>query len=166
MNFSEGQTIVHPHHGPATVRAITRRRVKSTDADYLVLDIRDTNLTVSVPVASADVVGLRDVLSVDEVERLLGVLRAPTVDEETQWSRRIKANAEKLKTGDIYMAASIVRDLSRRLATKGLSLAEKDMLKEAKRPLVTEVSLALELSEQDADAVLESAGREAMPAVA
>jgi CarD family transcriptional regulator len=156
MNFTEGQTIVHPHHGPAVVRSITRRRVKAVDTDYLMLEIRDSNLTVSVPVDSIDTVGLRAILDAEQLKRLLDVLAAPTGDEEQQWSRRLKANQERLRSGDTYAAAAVVRDLSRRLNRKGLSLAEKDMLKYAKRPLVIEVALAVGVPSDEADAVIDS----------
>jgi CarD family transcriptional regulator len=124
---------------------------------YLTLDIHANNLTVSVPVENAARIGLRDVLDVHQMESLLAVLRAPTGLEESQWSRRIKDNREKLKTGTVLMVAAIVRDLSRRESNKGLSPAEREMLRDASRPLVIEISLALKISAEEAQAVLDSA---------
>lgn len=62
MRFAEGQTIVHPHHGPATVRATKTRLLRNTQRGYVLLEVHDTNPTVGVPVDSADAVGLRPVL--------------------------------------------------------------------------------------------------------
>ncbi|WP_166875560.1 CarD family transcriptional regulator [Salinibacterium sp. ZJ450] len=156
MHFATGQTIVHPHHGPATIRAITHRTVRSVDRSYLVLDVENSNLTISVPVDNAGLVGLRDMLSSAEIEALFDVLRDADAVEETRWSRRIKENREKLSSGDILNGAAVVRDLSRRMTGKGLSPAEKEMLRDAKRPLLTEVALALGISTDEANAVLDS----------
>jgi CarD family transcriptional regulator len=124
---------------------------------YLTLDIHANNLTVSVPIENAARIGLRDVLDAEEMESLLAVLRAPTRFEEPQWSRRIKENREKLKTGSLLTIAAIVRDLSRRESDKVLSPAEREMLRDACRPLVIEISLALKISAEEAQVVLDSA---------
>lgn len=156
MLFIEGQTVVHPHHGPATVRQITTRTVKATKSRYVMLQIRDKDLVVGVPVDNADTVGLRAVFSRAEVDRLFAVMRAPSGQEETQWARRIKDSQEKLRSGDIYALAGMVRDLLRRAERDHLSPVEKSMLKYAKQPLVTELSLALGLDPADAEALIDS----------
>jgi CarD family transcriptional regulator len=124
---------------------------------YLTLDVHANNLTVSVPIENAARIGLREILDAQQMESLLAVLSAPTGFEESQWSRRIKDNREKLKTGTMLTIAAIVRDLSRRESNKGLSPAEREMLRDASRPLVIEISLALKISAEEAQAVLDSA---------
>jgi CarD family transcriptional regulator len=156
MRFTEGQTVVHPHHGPATIRQITTRTVRATESRYLMLEVRDKDLVVGVPVDNADIVGLRTVFSPAEVDRLFAVLREPTGPEETQWARRIKDSQEKLRSGDIYAVARVVRNLIRRAERGHLSPVEKSMLKYAKQPLVTELSLALALDSADAEALVDS----------
>ncbi|GGE84815.1 CarD family transcriptional regulator [Mycetocola zhadangensis] len=157
MQFSEGQTVVYPHHGPATITSIFSRTVKGNEIEYLKLEVHDTKLSVSVPVASADQVGIRAVLGEDEMKALFDVLRAPTVDEEDKWSRRMKDNQEKIKVGDILTIASVVRDLTRRNEEKGLSLAERDLLRHAQGPLVTEIALSLGIEHDEAEAALHNA---------
>lgn len=159
MQFTPGQTIVHPHHGPATVQSITVRTVKNIQSRYLVLEIRDSNLTVGVPENKAETIGLRAVFNRTEIEKLIEVLRASTGREESQWSRRMKAAQEKLASGDIFVVAAVVRDLLRRSATGHLSPSEKDMLKHAKQPLVTEVSLSLGLEAADAETLVDALPR-------
>ncbi|WP_262107197.1 CarD family transcriptional regulator [Arthrobacter sp. Marseille-P9274] len=156
MRFAEGQTIVHPHHGPATVRAIKTRPLRNAECSYVLLEVHNTNLTVGVPVDSADAVGLRPVLDTHGLEKLFDELRGPSQAEESQWSRRFKVNQERLRTGDIYVTAGLVRDLSRRLEAKGtMSHAEKEMLRYAKRLLVTEICLAMGIGDDEAEKVLD-----------
>ncbi|MET0716715.1 MAG: CarD family transcriptional regulator [Mycetocola sp.] len=157
MQFSEGQTVVYPHHGPATITSIFSRTVKGVEIKYFKLEVHDSGLSVSVPVASADNVGMRAVLDATEMNALFDVLRAPTLDEETKWSRRMKDNQEKIRVGDIVTVAAVVRDLTRRNDDKGLSLAERDLLRHAQRPLVTEIALSLGLDYPAAELALHEA---------
>jgi CarD family transcriptional regulator len=169
MQFSEGQTVVYPHHGPATVVEIFSRTVKGTVISYLKLEVHDSKLSVSVPVASADLVGIRAVLDASSMDALFDVLRAPTVEEETKWSRRMKDNQEKIKVGDIFTIAGVVRDLTRRHDDKGLSLAERDLLRHAQGPLITEIALSLGIATDAAETALHEAlasGAVASPAKA
>jgi CarD family transcriptional regulator len=157
MQFSEGQTVVYPVHGPATITSIFSRTVKGNEIEYLKLEVHDSKLEVSVPLASAEKVGIRAVLGPEEMKALFDVLRAPTIDEEDKWSRRMKDNQEKLKVGDIFTVAGVVRDLTRRNEFKGLSLAERDLLRHAQGPLVTEIALSLGIDNDEAEAALQNA---------
>ncbi len=157
MQFSEGQTVVYPHHGPATITSIFSRTVKGNEVTYLKLEVHDSKLSVSVPVSSAEQVGIRAVLTPEETKSLFDVLRAPTTDEEDKWSRRMKDNQEKLKVGDILTVASVVRDLTRRGDDRGLSLAERELLRHAQGPLVTEIALSLGIEVEEAEAALQKA---------
>lgn len=156
MHFIPGQTVVHPHHGPATVLSISVRTIKNIESRYLVLRIHDQDLTVGLPAESAESIGLRTVFSRTEIGRLLEVMRAPTEFEESQWSRRMKAAQEKLNSGDIFAVAEVVRNLLRRSRRGQLSNSEKLMLKQAKRPLVTEVRLSLDLEAAEAENLIDA----------
>jgi CarD family transcriptional regulator len=157
MQFTQGQTVVYPHHGPATVTEIFSRTVKGNVIEYLKLEVHESKLSVSVPVSKADQVGIRAVLDSAKMDALFDVLRAPTVDEEEKWSRRMKDNQEKIKVGDIFTIAGVVRDLSRRNDDKGLSLAERDLLRHAQGPLVTEIALSLGIAVEAAETALHAA---------
>jgi CarD family transcriptional regulator len=163
MLFTEGQTVVHPHHGPATIRKITTRTVRAAEARYLMLQIQNKDLVVGVPVDSAETVGLRTIFNQAEIDRLFEVMREPTGPEEPQWSRRIKDAQEKLRSGDIFAVARVVRNLIRRSERDHLSPVEKSMLKYAKQPLVTELSLALGLESADAEALIDALPVQAVP---
>jgi CarD family transcriptional regulator len=160
MVFSPGQIVVHPHHGPATVTGIATRHIRGVPAKYLTLEIHSTNLVVGVPVAKADEIGIRPVLDTAALKELFDVLRAPSPKEVEGWSRRFKDNHEKLRLGDLCTTAGVVRDLLRRQEMKGISLGEKDLLKEARRPLVAELALALGITEEQAEDALGAAALE------
>ncbi len=157
MKFSEGQIVVHPHHGPATVTAILTRYIKEVPARYLQLEVHHTSLVVGVPLAKAEEIGVRALVDAARLAELFDTLCAPTRHEEQGWSRRFKDNHEKLRAGDLLTTAGVVRDLTRRLSAKGLSTGEKDLLKDAKRPVVAEVALALSVSDDEAEHLLAAA---------
>ncbi|TRW43632.1 CarD family transcriptional regulator [Georgenia yuyongxinii] len=157
MQLSAGQVVVHPHHGPATVTEITTRTLRGVPTSFLSLQVHRTDLVVAVPMDKVGEVGVRAVFDRDQIASLFEILQAPTGQEEEQWSRRQKANHERLLTGDLFAAAGVVRDLTRRLDTKGLSWGEKDMLRDARKPLLAEIALSLDLSDDGAVAALDAA---------
>jgi CarD family transcriptional regulator len=156
MTFKVGETVVYPHHGAAVIEAIENRKVKGEDKMYLVLKIvAQQDLIVRVPADNVDLVGVRDVVGQDGLDRVFEVLRAPHTEEPTNWSRRYKANLEKLASGDVIKVAEVVRDLWRRERDRGLSAGEKRMLAKARQILVSELALAEHTNEDKAEAILD-----------
>ncbi|ETZ44670.1 carD-like/TRCF domain protein [Mycobacterium avium MAV_061107_1842] len=123
MIFKVGDTVVYPHHGAALVEAIETRTIKGEQKEYLVLKVAQGDLTVRVPAENAEYVGVRDVVGQEGLDKVFQVLRAPHTEEPTNWSRRYKANLEKLASGDVNKVAEVVRDLWRRDQERGLSAA-------------------------------------------
>ena len=107
------------------------------------------------PVRNLDLVGVRDVVDKEGLDRVFDVLRAAHVEEPTNWSRRYKANLEKLASGDVIKVAEVVRDLYRRDLDRGLSAGEKRMLAKAKQILVSELALAERTDEEKAATLLD-----------
>jgi RNA polymerase-interacting CarD/CdnL/TRCF family regulator len=105
MSFEVGETVVYPHHGAALIEAIETRLIKGEEKTYLVLKIAQGDLTVRVPAENVDLVGVRDVVDSAGLDRVFNVLRQPYTEEPTNWSRRYKANLEKLASGDVIIAA-------------------------------------------------------------
>ena len=142
MGFTAGETVVYPHHGAALIEAIETRVIKGEERAYLVLKVAQGDLTVRVPADNAEIVGVRDVVGHDGLKRVFEVLPAPHTEEPTNWSRRYKANLEKLASGDVNKVAGVVRALLRRDRERGLSAGEKRMLSKARQILVSELALA------------------------
>jgi CarD family transcriptional regulator len=155
MVFQVGETVVYPHHGAALIEAVETRTIKGEEKLYLVLKVAQGDLTVRVPADNVDLVGVRDVVGEDDLERVFDVLRAPYTEEPTNWSRRYKANLEKLASGDVIKVAEVVRDLWRRDKERGLSAGEKRMLSKARQILVSELALAEKTNEDKAEALLD-----------
>ncbi|MBU6147481.1 MAG: CarD family transcriptional regulator [Actinomycetales bacterium] len=155
MGFKVGETVVYPHHGAATIERIEKRMIKGESKTYLVLRVAQGDLTVQVPVDNLDFIGVRDVVSAEGLERVFNVLRQPYTEEPTNWSRRYKANLEKLASGDVIKVAEVVRDLWRRDQNRGLSAGEKRMLAKARHILVSELALAEKTDEDSAGAILD-----------
>jgi CarD family transcriptional regulator len=155
MTFTVGDTVVYPHHGAATIEAIEKRTIKGVERDYLVLRVAQGDLTVRVPSENVDLVGVRDVVNQEGLDRVFDVLRQPYTEEPTNWSRRYKANLEKLASGDVIKVAEVVRDLWRRERERGLSAGEKRMLAKARQILVSELALAENTNEDKAEAILD-----------
>ncbi len=155
MTFKVGETVVYPHHGAAHIDAMETRTIKGEERLYLVLKVAQGDLTVRVPADNVDLVGVRDVVGQEGLDRVFAVLRAPHTEEPTNWSRRYKANLEKLASGDVIKVAEVVRDLWRRERERGLSAGEKRMLAKARQILVSELALAEHTNEDKAETILD-----------
>ncbi len=151
MPFKVGDKVVYPHHGAATIEKRERREAFGKKQDYLILRLAYGDLTLMVPAEGADEIGLRDVINDEEVEEVFAVLRKREARMPTNWSRRFKNHVEKLKSGDIYQVAEVVRNLTIREKDKGLSAGEKRMLARARQILVSELTFALNVDEETAE---------------
>ncbi|WP_058234485.1 CarD family transcriptional regulator [Devriesea agamarum] len=155
MSFSVGETVVYPHHGAALIEEVKVRKIKGEDRTYLKLKVAQGDLTIEVPADNVDMVGVRDVVDEEGLSKVFDVLRQPYTEEPTNWSRRYKANVEKLASGDVIKVAEVVRDLWRRDQDRGLSAGEKRMLSKARQILVSELALAEQTDETKAETILD-----------
>ena len=155
MQFIVGETVVYPHHGAAKITEVKTRVIKGEDKLYLKLHVTQGDLTIEVPAENVDLVGVRDVIGKEGLEQVFDVLRAPFTEEPTNWSRRYKANLEKLASGDVIKVSEVVRDLWRRDQDRGLSAGEKRMLAKARQILISELALAEKTDEEAAGLVLD-----------
>ncbi|MDY5128749.1 CarD family transcriptional regulator [Actinotignum urinale] len=156
MPFKVGETVIYPHHGAAEITNISEKTIRGEKKTYLTLKVLQGEMTIQVPAESIEEVGVRDVSNEDQLEVVFDILRKEDVEEPSNWSRRFKANTEKLTSGDVNKVAEVVRDLTRRDVDKSLSAGEKRMLQRARQILSSEVALARELSEKDAGELLDS----------
>jgi CarD family transcriptional regulator len=157
MGFKVGDSVVYPHHGAAKIVKKETREVFGEKKEYLVLQMAHGDLTVSVQTDKVDEVGMRPPISPEDVDDLFQLLAKKDVREPTNWSRRFKNHQEKLKSGDVYQVAEVVRNLALRDVSKGLSAGEKQMLLKARGVLVSELSVALSVPEDVAIEKLDAA---------
>jgi CarD family transcriptional regulator len=152
---------VHPEHGAAVIEELRDREFLGEKRKYLVLRVAYGDLTLMIPVDSTEEVGLRQVVSKNEVKKVLKVLTEDESSMAANWSRRFKNNMEKLHSGDPYQVAEVLRNLAIRDREKGLSAGEKRMIQKARQILISELSYATGKSEEDAEIMIDDVLEEA-----
>ena len=158
MQFEVGETVVYPHHGAAKIIEIRNRKFGGEEKMCVKLQalVGPGDLTIVVPIDNCDLIGVRDVIDKEGLEKVFEVLRTPFTEEPSNWSRRFKANGEKLTSSDILKISEVVRDLSRRMQDTGsLSQGERGMLAKARQILVSEMALAENTDEATASEMVD-----------
>ena len=155
IEFECGDSVVYPHHGAGRVLKKEAKVLLGQERIYLTIKILHNDMTVMVPSEKATQVGLRRVIDEETVEKVLAVLRDEISEMPKNWNRRFKHNRDKIKTGDIYELAEVVRNLAIREHEKGLSTGEKQMFTRAKKILASELMYALDKNEDEAEAHLD-----------
>jgi CarD family transcriptional regulator len=155
IDFEIGDDVVYPHHGAGQVLKKEVKKMFGEEREYLTIKILHNDMTVMVPCENAGIAGLRRVIDEESVKKVLAVLQDELSEMPKNWNRRFKHNRDKIKTGDIYELAEVVRNLAIREHDKGLSTGEKQMFTRAKKILASELMYALEKSEDDAEAYLD-----------
>ena len=153
--FKVGDKVVYPHHGAGTVVRKEIREILGSKREYLTIQIAHNDMVVNVPTENADRVGLRRVINEEMVIKVVKALTGSGTQMPKNWNRRFKHNRDKMKTGDIFELAEVVRNLSLRDYEKGLSTGEKQMFVKAKKILASELMYAKQMNETQAHAWLD-----------
>src|SRR5215475_15570391 len=156
IEFEIGDNVVYPHHGAGKVIRKERKKMLGEEREYLTIKILHNDMTVMVPTENAALAGLRRVIDEDTVKKVLAVLQDECSEMPKNWNRRFKHNRDKIKTGDIYELAEVVRNLATRESEKGLSTGEKHMFTRAKKVLASEMMYALDMDEDGAEEHLDN----------
>lgn len=145
--FDVGDKVSYPMHGAGVIEAIEEKTILNERKNYYVLRFLGGQMKVLIPVDASEKAGLRGIIPAEEVESVLRVFDGGNgVDDTLNWNKRFRENQDRLKTGDVYEVAGVIRALLRRLRERGLSAGEKRMLSQAMNILVTELSMASGLS--------------------
>ena len=155
IEFEIGDNVVYPHHGAGQVLKKELKKMFGEEREYLTIKILHNDMTVMVPCENAGMAGLRRVIDEETVQKVLAVLQDDLSEMPKNWNRRFKHNRDKIKTGDIYELAEVVRNLAIREHDKGLSTGEKQMFTRAKKILASELMYALDKDEDEAEAYLD-----------
>jgi len=153
--FNVGDKVVYPMHGAGIIEAIEEKEILGEKKRYYIMKMPIGDMKVMVPIQNVNDIGLRQVVNSTVIDQVIGLLRLESTDHSTNWNRRYRANMDKMKSGDIYEIADVVRNLMIRDKEKGLSTGERKMLDNAKVILVSELVLAKDLKEEDAIALLD-----------
>ncbi|HEX2388872.1 MAG TPA: CarD family transcriptional regulator [Solirubrobacterales bacterium] len=154
-DFDVGDNVVYPHHGAGVVLRKESKELLGEEREYLTIKILHNDMTVQVPCENAGMAGLRRVIGPEDVKKVTAVLTDDVSEMPKNWNRRFKHNREKIKTGDVFELAEVVRNLAIREIEKGLSTGEKQMYTRAKKILASEFMYALDTDEEGAEEYLD-----------
>ncbi|MGM9578539.1 MAG: CarD family transcriptional regulator [Evtepia sp.] len=155
--FRIGDKIVHPMHGAGIVDGIVTRKVNGVLRDYYSLRLPVGDMMVMIPTESCREIGVRAILTGDQVEQILCQIASLEVALEPNWNHRYRENMLRLKSGDLLEVAKVVKSLMLRESRRGLSTGERKMLHSAKQILISEIGMAQSISYQEAESRMDAA---------
>ncbi len=149
--FKAGQNAVYPVHGVVEVQGVEEKEILGSKKAFYILNVLESNVKLMVPTDNINSVGLRPVVAKNEVKKVLDILREedgkiPKLGVQS-WNKRYKEYADKVKSGDIYEIASVLRDIHHLRKVKNLSFGEKRIMENALSHVVKELSIALRKKE-------------------
>ena len=140
--YQIGDKVVHPMHGAGVIDSIVRKKVAGKVQDYYLLKLSTGSMMVMIPTEHSDEIGVRPVVSGQEATHILSEMEDIQVDMTSNWNHRYRENLERLKSGDLLEVAWVVKGLTQRETSRGLSTGERKMLHSAKQILISELVLA------------------------
>ena len=155
--FSVGDLVVHPMHGAGVIDDIVRERVAGSTQEYYVFKMPVGGLLLKIPIAKSQLIGLRAIIGRAEAEQLISSIPEIVVDQDSNWNKRYRENLERLKSGDLYQVARVIKGLMHRDRRRGLSTGERKMLHSAKQILISEIVLSQDASYEDVEARINTA---------
>lgn len=153
--FNIGDNIVYPMHGAGVIDSIEKKNILNEEQEYYVIAMPG-EVKVMVPTANAAQIGVRSVISKNDVEKVFNILEDNETEMSNNWNKRYRDNMDKMKSGDIYEIADVVRNLSLKQKEKGLSTGEKKMLNNARQILVSELALADNKSQEEVEKLIDN----------
>ena len=153
--FNVGDKIVYPMHGAGVIDAIEEKDILGEKQAYYILKMPG-EVKVMVPTAKADEVGVRNIIDKESADKVFGVFEKDETEMDKNWNKRYRDNMDKMKSGDIYEIADVVRNLSFKQKEKGLSTGEKKMLNNAKQILVSELVLTEHATQDEIENIVEN----------
>jgi len=141
-------------HGAGIIEAIEEKEVLGERQTYYIMKLPIGDMKVMIPTDNVAEIGLRQVIDNEDVEKVFEILRGEKSNMSQNWNRRYRANMEKIKSGDIFEVAEVVRNLAIRDREKGLSTGERKMLDNARQILISELVLAQDATEEEVEETL------------
>lgn len=150
--YKLGDNVVYPMHGAGKIESVEEKEILGEIKKYYILKMPIGEMKLMIPVDNVSKIGLRNIIDKEKIDEVFDILKQEVEQSSSNWNKRYRENMEKMRTGDIYKIAHIVRDLYYREKERGLSTGEKKMLFNAKQMLVSEIALS---TNQDVDLISE-----------
>jgi CarD family transcriptional regulator len=158
--YNIGDRIVYPMHGAGIIEAIEEREILGKRQKYYIMKMPIGDMKVMIPIASVDEIGVREVINSVEAENVIQIFKTGTTDMCNNWNKRYRENMTKIKSGNIYEVAGVVKNLMCRDQEKGLSTGERKMLNSAKQILISELVLAKNMKQEEIETLIENMCKE------
>ena len=155
--FQIGDKVVHPMHGAGIVDSIVQKKVNGVMREYYVLKLPVRAMVVMVPTEHCEEIGVRPIVDREQADRVLAAIPDIQVEMTQNWNRRYRENMERIKSGDLFEVARVVKGLMLRDVQKGLSTGERKMLHSAKQILISEIVMCQSSSYEDVEACIDHA---------
>ena len=155
--FQIGDKVVHPMHGAGIVDSIVQKKVNGVMREYYVLRLPVRAMVVMVPTENCEEIGVRPIVDREQADRVLAAIPDIQVEMTQNWNRRYRENMERIKSGDLFEVARVVKGLMLRDVQKGLSTGERKMLHSAKQILISEIVMCQSSSYEDVEACIDHA---------
>ena len=140
--YQIGDKIVHPMHGAGVIESIVEEKISGRLISFYVFKMPISGLTLKIPVENSEMIGIRAILAVDEIEAVIGQIPGLSIDMTANWNHRYRENMERIKSGNLLEVAGVIKALMHRDSERGLSNGERKMLHSAKQILISEIVLA------------------------
>jgi len=154
--FDIGDKIVYPMHGAGIIEDIEVKKILGESRKYYILKVPCGDMKIMIPIESSEEIGVRAIITMGQMSSVIEILKDDSTEMSNNWNRRYRENMDKLKTGDIFNVAEVVRNLMRTDKEKKLSTGEKKMLSNAKQILISEMILVMDLDQETASKIINS----------
>ncbi|SCL89926.1 CarD family transcriptional regulator [Sporanaerobacter sp. PP17-6a] len=155
--FNIGDKIVYPMHGAGIIIAIEEKEILGEKRKYYIMKMPIGDMRVMIPVDNIEEIGIREIISDKEIKEVFNVLKGNITKMPQNWNRRYRLNMNKIRSGNVFEIASVVRNLMIRDKQKGLSTGERKMLNSAKQMLISEIVLVVGRNPEEAEELIEEA---------
>ena len=155
--YQVGDRILYPMHGAGIIKLIEKREILGSVKEYYILHVPCGDMKVMIPVDNCDAIGVRPIVTEEEIQAAIEILRQESTQMTGNWNKRYRENMEKIKTGNIELVAEIVRNLTRIDRENRLSAGEKKMLTNVRKILQSEIMLVCNIDETEARRIIEEA---------
>ncbi|HHV38672.1 MAG TPA: CarD family transcriptional regulator [Tepidimicrobium sp.] len=155
--FNIGDKVVYPMHGAGIIEKIEEKEILGEKRKYYVMKMPIGDMKVMIPVDNIEEIGIREIITNDEMQKVLNILKDDKTKMPQNWNRRYRMNMEKIKSGDIFEIASVVRNLILRDEEKALSTGERKMLNSAKQMLISELVLVSNMDQEETERIIDEA---------
>ena len=140
--YQVGDKIVHPMHGAGVIESVVEEKISGKLVQFYVFKMPISGLTLKIPTANTELIGIRNILSAGEIEAVIEKIPTLSIDMTANWNHRYRENMERIKSGDLLEVAGVIKALMHRDSVRGLSNGERKMLHSAKQILISEIVLA------------------------